>query len=155
MEIKSGAIGNKYRSSRVDYAQYSQGAKVLKFQGVEIPMVASVSDTLRQLFGFFVPRGACRVLGKHMTKNTFLAFKGNKAALKIKLNQRIFLDTIRIDHYIDDLRNPEMISAMPKDLSFYVNSNLLILFKILILIFAGLSRQFYGSSVYRQLTDEC
>lgn len=104
----------------MDYAQYSQGAKVLKFQGVEIPMIASTTDRIKQFFGLYVPKGACRVLGKHMTKNTFLSFKGNKAALKIKLNQRIYLDTIRIDHYIDDLRNPEMISAMPKELSFYV-----------------------------------
>lgn len=103
------------REPRIDHAQFSQGAKVIRFSGEEMANPNSYADRLKQTMGFYVPKGACRVLGKRLNKNKFLTFKGDRAKLLIELNQAIFLDTFKIEHFVANTNDTESIGMMPKN----------------------------------------
>lgn len=104
-----------YRGARVDHAQLSQGAKIIRFSGEEMTDPISYGDRVKQTFGFYVPKGACRILGKRLNKNKFLTFKGDHAKLLIELNRAIYLDTFKIEHFIANLNDTHTIGMMPKD----------------------------------------
>lgn len=105
---------------RIDHAQFSLGAKVIKLQGVELPVNGPSNEHMRNLLGMSVPKTACNILGRYLDRKNFLVFKGDKAIITIRLHQPILPDTIRIDHYVEDLRDLKLVKAVPKDVAAYV-----------------------------------
>lgn len=105
---------------RIDHAQFTLGAKVIKLQGIELPMTGPTNEQVRNLLGISVPKTACNILGRYLDRKNFLVFKGDKAIITIRLHQPIFPDTIRIDHYIENLQDFKIVKAVPKDISVYV-----------------------------------
>lgn len=105
---------------RIDYAQFALGAKVIKFQGVELPINGPSNEHVRSLFGLTVPKSACNILGEYLNRKSFLMMKGNQGIITIRLHQAILPDTIRIDHYIEDLKDFNQVKAMPKEVAVYV-----------------------------------
>lgn len=73
------------REHRTDHAQLNQDANVIPISGEEIANPNSYGDRLRQTMGFYVPKGAGRVLGKRLIKNKFSTFKGDRAKLLFEL----------------------------------------------------------------------
>lgn len=104
------------RGQRIDHAQLNQGAKIIRFSGDEVPNPHSYGDRVRRFLGMYVPKGACHLLGKHLNKNKFLTFRGDRAKLLIELNQAVFLDTFKIEHFIANMNDTEATEMMPKNL---------------------------------------
>lgn len=118
-------VGSIYRPAgppkhRIDYAQLALGAKVIKFQGDELPVSGPSNQRFRNFLGLTVPKSACNILGEYLNRKNFFVFKGNQGIITVHLNQAIFPDTIRVDHYIDDLKDLNMVRAMPKEVAVYV-----------------------------------
>lgn len=107
-------VPNTQRGPRTDHAQFHQGAKIVRFSGEEVSTPSSFGDWMKQSIGFNVPKGACRILSKRLNKNKFLTFKGDRAKLLIELNQAVFLDTFKIEHFIANLNDTNAIGMMPK-----------------------------------------
>lgn len=116
METIKSSMRKLWGSNRLDYAQLTQGAKLIRFQGIELNPTMKTGDKIRQYLGYYVPREGCRILGKGLNKRKYLTVKGPRAIVTIKLHQPIYPDTIRVDHYIDDLQNPPDLGAMPKEI---------------------------------------
>lgn len=114
-DFRIGSIARP-NSHRIDHAQFSLGAKVIKLQAVELP----VNGPVRNFLGMTVPKSACNILGRYLDRRNFLVFKGDKAIITIRLHQPVFPDTIRIDHYIENLRDYKLVNAVPKDVAVYV-----------------------------------
>lgn len=112
-------IGSNVRltTHRIDHAQFSLGAKVIKLQAVELPMNGPSMNFL----GKTVPKTACNILGRYLDRKNFLVFKGDKAIITIRLHQPVFPDTIRIDHYVENLRDYKLVNSVPKDVAVYVS----------------------------------
>lgn len=109
-------VGSANRLPRIDHAQFSQGAKIIRFSGDELANPGSYGERVKQLLGVHVPKGACRLLGPRLNKNKFLTFRGDRAKLMVELNQAIFLDTFKIEHYIANVNDTDAIGLMPKNL---------------------------------------
>lgn len=109
---------------RVDHAQFNLGAKVIKLQGVELPVTGPKNSNIRNLLGMTVPKTACNILGRYLDRRNFFVFQGDKAIITIRLHQPIYPDTIRIDHYIEDLRDFKLVKAVPKDIAVFVGINI-------------------------------
>lgn len=103
------------RGARIDHAQFQQGAKIIRFSGEEMANPNSYGDRMKQALGFYVPKGACLILGKRLNKNKFLTFKGDRAKILVELNQAIFLDTFKIEHFIANPNDTTAIGMMPKN----------------------------------------
>lgn len=112
----SMAAATGIRPPRIDHAQFNQGAKIIRFSGEEVVDLQLYSDRLRQFLGMSVPKGACHLLGWRLNKNKFLTFRGDRAQLLIELNQAVFLDTFKIEHFIANTNDTESIGNMPKNL---------------------------------------
>lgn len=118
--MRSGPV--RHVAPRIDHAQFSLGATVLKLQGVELPANGRMDVYMRNMLGIEVPKTACNILGQSLDRNSFLVLKGDKAILTIRLCQPVFPDTIRIDHFIEDLNDLPLVKAAPKDFAFYVST---------------------------------
>lgn len=105
---------NAIRGPRIDHAQFVQGAKIIRFSGEELANPSSYADRMKQAMGFYVPKGACRILSKRLNKNKFLTFRGDRAKLLIELNQAVFLDTFKLEHFIGNPNDTDSIGMMPK-----------------------------------------
>lgn len=114
-ESPTAFMSGTNREPRIDHAQFNLGAKVIQFSGEEMVNPNSYVDRLKQTMGLYVPKGSGCVLGKRLNKNKFLTFKGDRAKLLIELNQAIFLDTFKIDHYISNMTDTDSIGMMPKN----------------------------------------
>lgn len=119
-DMRIGAPPDRREIRPVDHAQFSLGAKVIKLQGIELPVTGPTNGHMRNLLGMSVPKTACNILGKYLDRKSFLVLKGDKAILTIRLHQPIFPDMIRIDHYVEDLRDLKLVKAVPKDIAAYV-----------------------------------
>lgn len=108
---------------RVDHAQFSLGAKVIKLQGVELPLSGPANEHMRNMLGMVVPKTACNILGRYLDRKNYLLIKGDKAIITIRLHQPIYPDTIRIDHYIENLHDFTLVKAVPKDIAVYVSNS--------------------------------
>ena len=113
--MKSQGSIDTSHDHRLDHAQFSEGAKIIRFSGDELAIPKTFGDRTRLALGF-VPKGACRILGKRLNKNKFLSFKGDRAKLLIEVHQPIFLDTFKIEHYIANLNDTDSIGMMPRNL---------------------------------------
>lgn len=120
-DVRIGASVVRPVVQRIDHAQFTLGAKVIKLQGVELPLNGPANEQMRNLLGMTVPKTACNILGRYLDRKNFLVFRGDKAIITIRLHQPILPDTIRIDHYIDDLRDFKLVKAVPKDIAVYVS----------------------------------
>lgn len=100
---------------RIDYAQSNHGAKIIRFTGEEVAHSLPFMDGVRHWLGLYVPKGACRILSSRTNKDKFLTFKGDCAKIIIELNQAVFLDTFKIEHYIPDSNDTGAIGMMPKN----------------------------------------
>lgn len=124
-DVRIGASPIRPVVHHIDHAQFTLGAKVIKLQGIELPLSGPTNEHMRNLFGMTVPKTACNILGRYLDRKNFLVFKGDKAIITIRLHQPIFPDTIRIDHYIEDLHDFKLVKAVPKDFAAYVRLLLL------------------------------
>lgn len=111
----AGGVASGVRGPRTDHAQYTQGAKIIRFSGEELANPTSFVDQFKQSLGFDVAKGACRILGRRLNKNKFLMFKGDRAKLLIELNQAVFLDTFKIEHFLANPNDTDSIGMMPKN----------------------------------------
>lgn len=119
-DIRTGSAAHRANVPRTDHAQFSLGAKVVKLQAVELPISGPSNGRVRNFLGMTEPKSACNILGRYMDRKNFLAFKGDKAIITIRLPHAVHPDTIRLDHFIDDLRDFKLVKAVPKDVAAYV-----------------------------------
>lgn len=118
-DLKFSILNDRSHLQRRDFAQIEEGARIVEFYGTEYDGYPAWIQSVKMFFGL-PSSGACRILSNTLVNHKAFTVAGDKAAFKISLLNKIFIDTIRVEHYVTDFHDPLILGAVPQDIMFYV-----------------------------------